>query len=143
MDARFEIIDALVDGERVDAAALKRALAEEAGRDYLVDAWLLREGVQDEMASDASVLAAPRRARGARSWLFAAAAAVVCLVGGYFVGYRTGGEFRPGVNAGINASAPPPAAGARPATPAFPVPVPTRVIQVEFGADQTTGRGGD
>ena len=33
MDDRFEVIDAFVDGERVDAAALKRALAEADGRE--------------------------------------------------------------------------------------------------------------
>jgi hypothetical protein len=139
MDARFEIIDAFVDGERVDAAALKRALSEEEGRDYLVDAWLLREGVQDEMASDASVLAAPTRPRGPRSWLFAAAAAAVCLAGGYLVGYRMAGEPGPP----INKDAPPVTTNVGPAPVAFPVPVPTRVIQVDFAADTAAGRGGD
>lgn len=139
MDARLEIIDAFVDGERVDAAAFKRALAEEAGRDYLVDAWLIREGVQDEMASEASVLAKPERSRAPRSWVFAAAVAA-CLVGGYVVGYRIGGE--PPAPPAAAGEAPLPA-GVRPAATSFPVPAPTRVIQVEFGVEPTTGRGGD
>jgi hypothetical protein len=141
MDARFEIIDAFVDGERVDAAALKRALSEDEGRDYLVDAWLLREGVQDAMVSDAAVLAASTRSQGRRSWVVAAAAAVLCLVAGYVVGYRTAGQAGP--VASSNKDAAPVAAGARQTPASFPVPVPTRVIQIEFGADPAAGRGGD
>jgi hypothetical protein len=38
MDARLEVIDAFVDGERVDPHELERALSERAGRDYMIAA---------------------------------------------------------------------------------------------------------
>ena len=40
---RFEVIAAFVDGERVDTHALRAALADEAGRDYLIDLVAVRE----------------------------------------------------------------------------------------------------
>ena len=139
MDSRFDIVDALVDGERVDAGELKRALADEAARDYLVDAWLLREVVQDDLAVEAVPSWRARRS-DARLWLVAAAIAILCLGSGYIVGYRMAGRL---------ASAPSEMAG-RPATVesapvaaprSFPVPPPTRVIQVEFGSDAMRGGG--
>ena|SRR6478672_11649526 len=141
MDSRFEIIDAFVDGERVDAGALKQALSDPAGRDYLVDVWLLREGVHEQLASEPAAPSVLVRARTARPWLFAAAL-IACVVGGYFAGYRvSGGLGRPAP------AAPPPAANI-PATPVrtaspLQVPVPTRVIQVQFGAEASTSGGGD
>ena len=42
----LEVIDAFVDGERVDATRFKAALADAEGRDYLVDAWMLREAAR-------------------------------------------------------------------------------------------------
>jgi hypothetical protein len=136
MDGRFDIIDAFVDGEPVDPAGLKRALADADGRDYLVDAWLLRNVVQDEMAQEAS---APRAARPAarRPWLIAAALAAVCLVGGYVAGTRFPG--RPG--------SPPPTAAApqieaaAPPAPSFPAPLPTRVIRLELEPASDPGAG--
>ena len=41
MDASHEILDAFIDGETVDPATLKQVLSDPAGRDYLIDAWLL------------------------------------------------------------------------------------------------------
>jgi hypothetical protein len=140
MEPRFEIIDAFVDGERVDAAALKLALSEPAGRDYLVDVWLLRESLQEEMASEASPTAATVRARGARPWLMAAALAA-CLIGGYFTGHRMSGTASPSTPS----SQPPvvaPAASAQ-TTGSFPAPVPTRVIQLQFGTDTHVTGGGN
>ena len=40
---RFEVITAFADGERVDPRALRAALADEAGRDYLIDLVAMRE----------------------------------------------------------------------------------------------------
>ena len=40
---RFEVIAAFADGERVDTRALRAALADEAGRDYLIDLVAMRE----------------------------------------------------------------------------------------------------
>ena len=90
----LDVIDAFVDGERVDPAALKRALAEPAGRDYFVDAWLLRGGVQDELGVEeagpapAASNAADRRPapRPARSWGLVLAASIACLAMGFGAG---------------------------------------------------------
>jgi len=137
MDARFEVIDAFVDGERVDAAALKHALSEPAGRDYLVDVWLLREGVQEEMSADTSAPPAMLRARAPRTWLFAAAL-IACVIGGYFIGYRVSGPVGP------QALVPPPITTTSPQAPApLAAPVPTRVITVQFGTDAPASGGGE
>ena len=94
MTEQFHILDAFVDGESVDPSALRQALADEAGRDYLIDAWLLRDLVQEELADDEVATPARTAARTAtpprRRWLAAAAVAVLCLTGGYFAGRMTG-----------------------------------------------------
>lgn len=138
MDGRFEIIDAFVDGESVDPAALKRALAEDEGRDYLVDAWLLRDLVQDEIAADIAMPAPRAAAPARRSWLIAAALAGVCLAGGYVAGTRLPGLFGPGPTGTVptEVSAPPP----EPAS--FPVPAPTRVIRLEIDPNGKEAGGG-
>ena len=135
MDARFEVIDAFVDGERVDAAALKAALSEAEGREYLIDAWLLRESVQEDLALDASTpLPARRRLSGPRTWVLAASVAAACLL--FFVfGYGAGGRSRS--TTGKDAAST--TAKATPASTSFPVPAPTRVIPVQFGAGADGG----
>ena len=50
MTDTIEVIAAFADGERVDADALKQALGESAGRDYLIDLLALREAVESERA---------------------------------------------------------------------------------------------
>ena len=151
MDGRFEIIDAFVDGERVDPAALKLALAESDGRDYLVDAWLIRETVQEEMAAEAVAPAPPVSAPAPRRvpWLIAVAAAVVCLVGGYLMGARVRPEALPsGAPTTITATAPAsaPSGGEVTSRPevvtSFPVPQPTRIIRLEMGANWKESSGG-
>ena len=113
MNERFEIIDALVDDEPVDAAALKAALTDPAGRDYLVDAWTLRGLVQDELAVEAAP--APATSGRSRAWLVAAALAGVCLVGGYLTGARF--PMVPPAQPAVNA---PPAPTVAPASRAIP-----------------------
>ena len=147
MDSELEVIDALIDGERVNTAALKAVLASEAGRDYFVDAWMLREAVQelnDTAPAGAKVRAesteTPAPARAVGRWLIPAALAAG-LAGGYFAGYRQAGAeeivTRPPAVTTV-ASAPSP-------KPVFPVPPPTRVIQLEFRADSADANksGGD
>jgi hypothetical protein len=137
VETSLQVIDAFIDGERVDPTALKAALAEPAGRDYFVDLWLMREAVNTEAAVEAPPTAAaaaiPRRQLP--RWIPAAAAAVAgALIGGYAVGYRSGGVTpapAPVVSPVTTASAPPPSA--------FPVPPPTRVIQLEFRTTTTAG----
>ena len=137
VETSLQVIDAFIDGERVEANALKAALSESAGRDYFVDVWLMREAVQREGAADAAPVAAPAvmPRRDLRRWATAAAIAGA-LIGGYAIGYRTSGETAPAVpvqTPAITVSAPP--AGA------FPVPPATRVIQLDF--HPATSAGGD
>jgi hypothetical protein len=135
MDDRFAVIDAFVDGERVDTADLKQALADEGGRDYFVDVWLLREGVQDELVRE-PVPNIPLRRHAERRWpLLALAASIVCLVGGGVAGYRL-------ADRGRTADAAPPTVQT-PAMTSFPAPAPTLSIPVEFTADGRASRGGD
>jgi hypothetical protein len=134
MDARFEILDAFVDGEPVDPAELKDALADPDGRQYFVDAWALRNAVHEEMVADPAVYerrALPRF----RNWIFAASAASVCLIGGYAVGSRVGpaGPVAPASDAAD--------AVASPSAP-FPAPAPTRVIRLELDPNWTERAGG-
>ena len=132
MSSEMEIIDAFVDGERVDSDAIKRALADPGGRAYLVDAWLLREAMQEDQARS-SVVTRPvaRSSKGQQGWLLAAAIAA-SLVGGFATGRITGRD------AQVPPASPTTTAIAQP-SPAFPVPAPTRVIQLEFHATNTTG----
>jgi len=135
MDDRFAVIDAFVDGERVDTADLKQALAGEGGRDYFVDAWLLRDAVQDELLRE-PVPQIPLRGRAERRWpLLALAASIVCLIGGGFVGYRLADRGRAADAA--------PQTVQTPAMTSFPAPAPTLSIPVEFTADGGASRGGD
>jgi hypothetical protein len=136
MDDRFELIDAFVDGERVDAAALKRLLAEEAGRDYFIDTWLLREGVLDEVALESVPQAPPRHDR--RWPMLAIAASLACLMIGGLAGYRLG---VPGDDVRTPATAATSPARA-PETASFPPPAPTREIPVEFNSASGV-RGGN
>src|SRR5688572_14990275 len=124
MNPKLEIIDALIDGEPVDAGALRDALAESSGRDYLVDAWLLREAVQEDHAP-APALTCLRQARPDRRWLVAAA-----LAGGLVVGFGLG--FVTGEPTMTPPASTPAVTAIDAPTSAFPVPAPTRVIQIEF-----------
>ena len=136
MDASHEILDAFVDGETVDPAALKLALADPAGRDYLIDAWLLRGMVQDEIATDVP----PVSSKGSsplRSWLIAASIAGVSLVSGYYAGAKFAGVIVPAAPitapAGETISSAPAAGGA---------PAATRVIRLELDPNWSDGTGG-
>jgi hypothetical protein len=139
----LEVIDAFVDGERVDPRVLKGALSDPAGRDYFVDAWMLREGMQEDRVARV-VDAAPQPAasrRAVRPWTVAAALAMG-LVGGYAAGQWAGQPRVPPVEqARSNAVAAP-----GPAVPAdhagAPAPPPTRVIQLEFQIDSSASGGG-
>jgi hypothetical protein len=137
MDSSFEILDAFVDGETVDPVALKQALADAAGRDYFVDAWLLRGLVQDEIASDAAP-SSPHTRTPMRSWLIAATIAGVCLVGGYMAGARFTGVL---VSRQGTPAAPAETVSA-PASQSFPVPPATRVIRLELDPNWNETAGG-
>lgn len=138
MKSDLEIIDAFIDGERVDAGALKNALADPDGRAYLIDAWLLREAVREregEAPSTIPVIPATPSSRPGRRWLVAAAIAG-SLVGGYALGNLT--VTRPPSPV---ASTPMVTAGTQPQQ-AYPVPAATRIIQLEFHNPPSTNGGG-
>ena len=135
MDDRFELIDAFVDGERVDAAALKRLLAEDDGRNYFVDAWLLREGVLDDLARES---VPPLRPRAGRRWpMLAIAASLACLMIGGLAGERLATP-----RGAMTTTPVVDVKGSTPAGTSFPAPPPTRAIPVEFSPD-TGARGGN
>lgn len=124
MNSELEVIDAFVDGEEVDARALKTALASEAGRDYFVDTWLLRDALGSDVPAATMGTSSRPVVRSGRPWLIAAA---ICasVLGGYSLGNlnRTPpAASTPAVNAIVDVGTP----------AAFPVPAPTRVIQLEF-----------
>jgi len=139
MDGRFEILDAFVDGERVDPVELKRALSEPEGRDYFIDAWLLRDNVQEEIATDTVAPPIRQMHPARRSWTLAAAVAALALVAGYTFGLKYGAS-RP---APAPVTVAPTPVNVGPQTPrSFPVPAPTRVIRLEL-ADWKEASGGN
>jgi hypothetical protein len=140
VDSHLEVIDAFVDGERVDAESLKDALADSAGRDYFVDAWTLRDAVQHdpEITVPDRRPAATMRPRAAGKWMIAAGL-VAGLAGGYLVGSQTAPSPSP---ASVSVTIPTNVARPAPTRDAFPAPAPTRVIQLEFRID-SSGNGGD
>lgn len=123
----FEVIAAFVDGERVDPARLKSALATPDGRDYLADMVALREVVAHDL-----VPAAHAPARSTRRWIVATAAAVVLsLAGGYSLGHRSApGGGAPALGGAVRSSA------------SDAAPAPTRVIEVAPGSSYVT-KGGE
>ena len=90
----FEMIDALVDGERVDAEVLRRALADASGRDYLIDILALRDAMA-QTSPQSQPDAAPKRPRTAWhraiAWPAAAAVLVASLAAGFAAGYQFAG----------------------------------------------------
>jgi hypothetical protein len=128
------ILEALLDGERVDPAELKEALADPAARDHFVDLLTLREAVG---RLDAIVLNAARNRGVGSAWRpkrLAAAAAIVLasLTTGYFVGQRVLAQSidPPTVEAVVELNGAPPA------------PQPTRSIALTPGVNWTDSPGG-
>jgi len=82
MNDTHEVISAFLDDEPFDAGELARTLSDPSGRALLIDLIALRHVVQPE------AMVAPSRPEGRSPWrpLLAAAAMVVALVGGYFIG---------------------------------------------------------
>ena len=126
MTDTFEVIEAFVDRERVDAEALKTALASEEGRDYLVDLLAMRELVMDQ--ADVAPAEVARDAQGQRrpSWVGFTMAAAASLVLG-LTGYQWGVHNTRTQSAGTSAIVAGPVSAAAPA--------PTSVIVLEPGVD--------
>lgn len=95
---RLEVISRFADGERVDTQALRAALADEAGRDYLIDLVAVREivrqaeGERAVSVTDAGVgPSAPARVvghRGRTMMGLAALLAVAVGLAGYAIGQQ-------------------------------------------------------
>ncbi len=136
MEPDFDVIDAFVDGECVDREELKRALADPAGRDYLVDVLDLRTLALD---ADAAVIAVPAvRRRSWRSSLAAAAVLVLCVTAAYSFGQRAGRAMPPSATPSI------PAITERvvPRGGLMHAPAPTRIIRLDSDASWTETPGG-
>jgi hypothetical protein len=126
MTDAHDVIAAFIDGERVDTEALKHALADAAGRDYLVDALALRELIAEPEVTGRiehhDTRALPKR------WLLAAAAMIaVGVLSGYAVGRLR--PLSPAVEAGFH----------QPIT----APAPTHVIRLEPGVNWQEQKGGN
>src|SRR5262245_24287719 len=85
----YAIVGAFLDGERVNAQQLRRALDDPHARDYLVELLTLRQviGAHASYATAALAPAAPTRTHG---WWPAVAAvlAIATAAGGYAIGER-------------------------------------------------------
>ena len=140
---RYEIIDALVDGERLDPEALERALAEAGGRDYLIDVLALRDALaQTTPAVQPAITARIVRPTWQRAiaWPAAAAVLVGSLAAGFAAGYRFAGAAS---QSGAAMQAQSPAIEPTAQAPGPSAPAPTRVIRLESGVDWQEGTGGD
>lgn len=118
-------IDAFLDGETVEPAALDAALAAAEGRAYLIDALAIRH-----LVSDAPMAAAPASRRPALLFSARAAVLAVGLVG---LGYAAGTLSTTPKDVVI------PPGSAQSAAP----PEPTRVVEFTPGVNWHESKGGD
>jgi hypothetical protein len=127
----YAIVEAFIDGERVDADALKEALADPMAREHLVELLLLRDAVGTMAPAAWSASRRPQAWSGVR-WLAAAAMLVTSLTAGYLAGQRR--------------LPPPTSRGTVETTVDFgnvPIaPSPTRVIPLREGINWIDSRGG-
>jgi hypothetical protein len=89
MDKTHDVISAFLDDEPFDGQELAAALSERAGRELLLDLVALRHLTQPA-APMAAVVPVPARRPSRLRPAFAAAAVIVAVAGGYFVGQRQG-----------------------------------------------------
>jgi|RhiMethySRZTD1v2_1073278.scaffolds.fasta_scaffold22779_6 hypothetical protein len=131
MTDELEVISAFIDGERVDHDALKRALADPQGREYLVDLLSLRESVA-EMTPQTPVAPGAGQSAAARVLRISGIAATLLLAiaGGYVAGHRSAG---PPAGVAEHVSAAPASTLA---------PAPTRIIKLEPGVNWIDHNGG-
>ena len=120
MEGPLVVVAAFVDGERVDAHALKAALAQAEARDYLAELLALREVIAQNGTPAATTI------RPSRRWIVAAAAAVVLSLGsGYALGMQLGSAQTTDGSAVADGVA----------------PQPTRIIEVAPGASLVSQGG--
>jgi hypothetical protein len=111
-----ECIAAFLDNEPFDVEELRRSLATDEGRAFLIDSLALRDLVQPD---DAAIVVGISHRRPMR-WLAVASAVALCSLSGYWMGQR-------------QATGDAPMAAVVPDGPQAPVPVPSRVIRLEPG----------
>lgn len=83
----LETVAAFVDGERVDPAALKRALAGDEGRDYLMELVAMRELVGDSAPPERPSMDPAAKPSSWRRLAVAAIVTVTVGVAGYALGH--------------------------------------------------------
>jgi hypothetical protein len=126
----YAIVEALIDGERVDPQSLKDALADAAARDHFVELLMLREAVGAMVPPGSAIVE-----RGHRSsrlgWLAAAAAVLISVAAGYVLGQRVVTPVAAqSVEAIVQVQTAPAA------------PTPTRIITLRPGINWTESSGG-
>jgi hypothetical protein len=87
MSDKHGVISAFLDDESFDPAGLAEALSDPAGRALLIDLLAIRHIVQPDEAIASIAPTSPARRSSVRA-LLAAAAMLVALAGGYFMGER-------------------------------------------------------
>jgi hypothetical protein len=87
MNQTHEVISAFLDDEPFDSSQLAEALAEQTGRDLLIDLIALRHLAQLD-DKEPHTLRDPKPWRASLRAMLAAAAVLVALVGGYLVAER-------------------------------------------------------
>jgi hypothetical protein len=129
------IVEAFIDGELVDPAALRDALAQPEAREHLAELLAIREAVSATTPRAWSVIerkASPVR-RGVR-WLAVAAGVVLSLTTGYFAGHEAAQAAPAATSTTVEilmgGAAPP------------PLPDATRVIPLRPGINWTETSGG-
>jgi len=134
----LDVIAAFADGEHVEPDALKAALADEAGRDYLVDVLALRGLVSEAPATRAAAIEPPARSAG---WRVVPIAAL--LVAGVSGGFAMGRQTTASATEAPAPPAPMVTAQAIPPELRIPAPAPTRVIKLESGTSWNERSGGN
>lgn len=87
MNDTHDVISAFLDDEPFDANELANALSQPNGRELLIDLVALRHVMNAEGQPVPVQLAGPQKHSRLRAWL-PAAAVLVALAGGYFIGER-------------------------------------------------------
>jgi hypothetical protein len=136
MEDAHDIVAALVDGERVDADDLQRALGDVDARDYLIDLLALREVVAGRPVVLNTASGQGRRSSTAW-WLVAAAALCISTLTGFVAGQR---QTQRAVSAPTHTSAAP--GNAQRDSMPTGLPKPTSVIRLQSGVDWNERPGG-
>ena len=149
MNDPFEIIAAFADGEHVDANELKLALANENGREYLVDVLALRRLMGDpdgRLRSESfggpsrfrsESFNEPKSSSHGHRWFagLAAALVVASATAGFFAGRKSS------VVTAVPTEPPAVSVQATPPELLIPAPSPNRVIRLQTGKDWTERAG--